>query len=76
MIDFGALRRMDRRALVVYFAVVGAVAGLFSWLLAIVLYEPFDADRPTVIVLLFAMLRGMILGILVAMFLRWRWRSG
>ena len=66
-----------RWVFVARFAAIGAVAGLASWILVLVLHLLFDVSRPGVRALVLAVPRGALFGGLLALALGayWDWRA-
>jgi len=54
-------------------AAIGAVAGVASWALVFALSPLFDTGRPDALVLLSAVLRGALVGVVLAVLLRTYW---
>jgi len=70
-----SLRALGRWSLVVRLATVGAFAGLAAWTLILAAHLLFDVDRPSGIALLLAILRGAVIGIILALVLRSYWNK-
>lgn len=69
--DLSRLRAMSPPRLFAYLALVGGLAGLFSWLLVFAGHLVFDITRPTRTALLWAIPRGALFAIVLGLVLRW-----
>ncbi len=52
----------------------GVASGLVAWLATLGASRVFDFDAPSLDSLWWAMPRGALFGVLLGLFLRWRWR--
>ncbi len=73
MTDWASYRALSRWSLLVRFALLGAFAGLAAWALVWPLHLFLDVNKPSVLALLLAIPRGALFGVLLALFLHWRW---
>lgn len=64
---------MGKWPFILRLAAVGAFAGLASWLLAYVLPLLFDISRPSVMALVWAVPRGALYGVILALILWMYW---
>jgi membrane associated rhomboid family serine protease len=64
------MRARSRRYLVIYFGAIGAIAGLASWLLILLLSPLFDTPKPSALALALAIPRGAIFGVVLALIVR------
>lgn len=71
--DLDTLRAMTLSRFVTYLLAVGALAGLFSWLLAFGAHLLFDIPRPSWISLCWAAVRGGLFAVVLGIALRWYW---
>ena len=70
MLDWSWLLRTPLRRLLLQLLMTGAAAAVLAWSLAFGLYLVFDASRPTMGSLGFAILRGAVLALLLGLALR------
>ena len=68
------MRAMSLLALIVRFALIGALAGLVAWLSVLGLHLLFQVSRPSVVALLLAMPRGAVVGMILALVLHAFWQ--
>ncbi len=68
-----SLRAMGRWSLVVRLGTLGAFAGFAAWTVVLVAHLFFDVSRPSGIALLLAILRGAIVGTILALALWSYW---
>jgi RsiW-degrading membrane proteinase PrsW (M82 family) len=67
------MRAMSRWSLVVRVGMAGAFAGFAAWAVALAAHILFGVGRPTGILLLLAILRGTLIGVIVALILHAFW---
>ena len=72
--DWHAMRTLSLSVLIVRLVLVGVFAGLVAWLVALGLAPLFEISRPSGVALLFAILRGAVAGMIVALILHAYWK--
>jgi len=73
-ITWDSRRTGSRSSLVMYFGLIGAVAGLAAWGVVLAAAALLGFDRPGVVALLLAIPRGALFGVILALILRAYWR--
>ncbi len=74
MASLSSYRTLSRWALVARCALWGFVAGLFAWVLVFGLHLLVDISKPTITSVLWAMPRGAMFGVILALIMHARWR--
>jgi hypothetical protein len=74
MAGLSTYRSLSRWALAARLALVGFVAGFFAWVLALGLHFLVGVTKPTKTSLLWAMPRGALFGLILALILHGWWR--
>jgi zinc transporter ZupT len=72
--NWSSLRALSLAAVIARLALAGAFAGLVAWLAALGLYPLFEASRPSWVALLLAIVRGAVVGMILALVLHAYWK--
>ena len=73
-ITWDSRRTASRSSLVMFFGLIGAVAGLVAWGVVLTAGALLGFDRPGVVALLLAIPRGALFGVILALCLHAYWR--
>lgn len=69
MNNWDSLKQKSFRSLALYFAAIGAIAGVASWALVTLVQVAFGSAGPSLMTLLWAVIRGAIFAIIFAVIL-------